>query len=111
MPILAVVHCKLTDRNVVKTCTMSMSDGVRSTLSGLLGPAGERGESIAVGQVAMATDHDSQRIALTGGAGSPMGGRPSGTREDVATGEWMVRPLHGAPQGVNRAVEGGKDCA
>ena len=40
------------------------------TPSGPLAPLGKRGESIAVGQVAMATDHGALRTALTNGVGS-----------------------------------------
>ena len=107
--VVAVLHCKLTNRLVVKTCTMKMINEARSTLPGPLVPLGRRGELIVAGQVAMATGRDGRRTMPTGGAGSPIGGRPSGTRgtrvED-ATGAWTVRPLHGAPPGIGEASEG-----
>ena len=59
-----------------------------------------------MGQVPMATDHGRWRPILTGGAGFPIGGRPSGTLEDVATGAWTVRPLHGALWEVGGVDEG-----
>ena len=36
--IVAVLHCKLTNRLVVKTCTMKMNNEARSTLPGPLAP-------------------------------------------------------------------------
>ena len=51
-----------------------------------LGPVGhlrEMGESAAVGQVAMATDHGGRRTARTGGVGCSIGEPPSGLREDT----------------------------
>ena len=56
--IVAVLHCKLTNRLVVKTCTMKMINEARSTLPGPLIPLGRRGELIVAGQVAMVTGHD-----------------------------------------------------
>ena len=104
--IVAVLHCKLTNRLVVKTCTMKMINEARSTLPGPLAPPGRRGELIVAGQVAMATGRDSQRTMPTGGAGSPIGGRPSGTRLEDATGAWTVSPLHGTPLGSARRARG-----
>ena len=104
--IVAVLHRKLTNRLVVKTWMMKMNNEARSTLPGPLGPLGRRGELIVVGQVAMATGRDSRRTMPTGGAGSPIGGQPSGTRVEDTTGLWTVRPLHGAPRGVGEASEG-----
>ena len=104
--IVAVLHCKLTNRLVVKTCTMKMINEARSTLPGPLVPLGRRGELIVAGQVAMATGRDGRRTMPTGGAGSPIDGRPSGTRVEDATGAWTVRPLHGAPPGIGEASEG-----
>ena len=104
--IVAVLHCKLTNRLVVKTCTMKMINEARSTLPGPLVPLGRRGELIVAGQVAMATGRDGRRTMPTGGAGSPTGKRPSGTRVEDATGAWTVRPLHGASPGIGQANEG-----
>ena len=104
--IVAVLHCKLTNPLVVKTCTMKMINEARSTLPGPLVPLGRRGELIVAGQVAMATGRDGRRTMPTGGAGSPIDGRPSGTRVEDATGAWTVRPLHGAPPGIGEASEG-----
>ena len=53
--VVAVLHCKLTNRLVVKTYTMKMNNEARSVLPGPLVPLGRRGELIVVGQVAMAT--------------------------------------------------------
>ena len=83
-----------------------MNNEARSTLPGPLVPLGRRGELIVAGQVAMATGRDGRRTMPTGGAGSPIGGRPSGTRVEDATGAWTVRPLHGAPPGAGEASEG-----
>ena len=85
---------------------MAAPNDARSTPSDVLSPLGERGELIVVGQVAMATDHGGRRTMPTGNAGSPIGGWPSGTREEVATGAWAVRPLHRAPPGVGEASKG-----
>ena len=104
--IVAVLHCKLTNRLVVKTCTMKMNNEARSTLLGPLVPLGRRGELIVAGHVAMATSRDGRRTMPTGGAGSPIGGRPSGTQVEDATGAWTVRLLHGAPPGIGKASEG-----
>ena len=104
--IVAVLHCKLTNQLVVKTCTMRMINEARSTLPGPLVPLGRCGELIVAGQVAMATSRDGRRTMPTGGAGSPIGKRLSGTRVEDATGAWTVRPLHGAPQGIGEASEG-----
>ena len=104
--IVAVLHCKLTNRLVVKTCTMKMINEARSTLPGPLVPLGRRGELIVAGQVAMATGRDGRRTMPTGGAGSLIDGRPSGTRVEDATGAWTVRPLHGDPPGIGEASEG-----
>ena len=75
--IVAVLHCKLTNRLVVKTCTMKMNNEARSTLPVPLIPLGRRGELIVIGQVAMATGRDSWRTMPTGAAGSLIGRRPS----------------------------------
>ena len=104
--IVAVLNCKLTNRLVVKTCTMKMNNEARSILPGPLVPLGRRGELIVAGQVAMATGRDGRRTMPTGGVGSPISGRPSGTRVEDATGAWTVRPLHGAPPGIGEASEG-----
>ena len=104
--VVAVLHCKLTNRLVVKTCTMKMINEARSTLPGPLVPFGRRGELIVAGQVAMVTGCDGRRTMPTGGAGSPIGGRPSGTRLEDARGAWTVRPLHGASPGIGEASEG-----
>ena len=104
--VVAVLHCKLTNRLVVKTCTMAMNNEAGSTLPGPLVPLGRRGELIVAGQVAMATGRDGRRTMPTGGAGSPIGGRPSGTRVGDATGAWTVRPLHGAPPGAGEGERG-----
>ena len=85
---------------------MKMINEARSTLPGPLVPLGRRGELIVAGQVAMATGRDGRRTMPTGGAGSPIDGRPSGTRVEDATGAWTVRPLHGAPPGIGDASEG-----
>ena len=104
--VVAVLHCKLANWLVVKTCTMKMINEARSTLPGLLVPLGRRGELIVAGQVAMATGRDSRRTLPTGGAGSPIGGRPSGTRVEDATGAWTLRPLQRVPPGIGEASEG-----
>ena len=57
----------------------------------------------------MATGHDSRRTMPTGGVGSPIGGRPLGTRLEDATGAWAVCPLHRASLGVDQASEGRTD--
>ena len=67
--IVAVLHCKLTNRLIVKTCTMKMNNEARSNLPGPLVPPGGRGELIVAGQVAMATGRGSRRTMPTGGAG------------------------------------------
>ena len=90
---------------------MAAPNDARSTPLDALSPLGERGELIVVGQVAMATDHGGRRTMPTGNAGSPIGGWPSGTREEVATGAWTVRPLYRAPPGVCGASEAEKDGA
>ena len=59
----------------------------------------------------MATGRDGRRTMPTGGAGSPIGGQPSGTRVEDATGPWTVHPLQGAPLGVGKASEGGTNGA
>ena len=41
--IVAILHCKLTNRLVVKTCTMKMINEARSTLPGPLVPPGSVG--------------------------------------------------------------------
>ena len=84
--VVAVLHCKLTNRLVVKTCTVKMNNEARSTLPGPWAPLGRRGELSVAGQVAMATGRDGRRTMPSGGAGSPIGGRPSGTRVEDATG-------------------------
>ena len=61
--IFAIVHCKVTDQLNVKTCLMSMTDGVHSTFLGLLVPLGKRRESITTGQVAMATNRGNRCCA------------------------------------------------
>lgn len=73
-----------------------MNDDVCLTLSALVAAPWERGELIAMGQVAMATDNGGRSTMLTGGIGSLIGRLPSGTREDVVTGVWTVCTLHGA---------------
>ena len=90
---------------------MATPKDTRSTLSGELSPPGGRGELIAVGQMAMAIDHGSQRTMPTSGAGSSIGGWPSGTREEATMGAWTVRPLYQAPPGVGGASEAEKDGA
>ena len=72
---------------------MSMSDEVRSTLSGLVAPAVKRGESIVAEQVAMASDCGGRQTMWTGDAGSPIGGLLSGMQEETETGAWAVRPF------------------
>ena len=76
MAIVTVLHCKLTNQLVVKTCLMKMINEARSTLLGLLVPLGRHGELIVAGQVAMVTNRDGRRTMLTGGVGSPIDGRP-----------------------------------
>ena len=88
---------------------MATPNDTRSTPSDALGPPGERGELIVVGQVAMATDHGGQRTKPTGDAGCPIRGRLLEAREEAPTGAWTVRPLHGAPPGVGKASEGRTD--
>ena len=61
---------------------------------------------MVAGQVAMTTSRDGRRTMLTGGAGSSIGGRPSGMRVQNVTGPWTIRPLHGAPPGIGEASEG-----
>ena len=72
--ISAVLHCNLTDRLVVKIWIMLMSDGVRSILSGVVAPLGERGESIAMGQVSGDAPHNTiphpQRLSQTQAKGT-----------------------------------------
>ena len=85
---------------------MKMINEARSTLPGPLVPLGRRGELIVAGQVAMATGRDGRQTMPTGGAGSPIDGRPSGTRVEDATGAWTVRLLHGASPGIGEASEG-----
>ena len=58
--IVAVLHCKLTNWLVVKTCTMKMINEARSTLPGPLVPLGRRGKLIVAEQVAMVTGRDGQ---------------------------------------------------
>ena len=62
-----------------------------------------------MGQVAMATGRDSRRTMPTGGAGSPIGKWPSGTRVEDETGAQTVSPLHGNPMGIHEASEGRTD--
>ena len=109
--IVAAVHCNSSDQFVVNTFVMSMNSEARSILSGPLALSQERGESIALGQVAMATDRGSRRTALTGNAGIPIGGRPSGTRKEAVMETWIVRPLYGARPGVGKTSEGGETGA
>ena len=90
---------------------MATPNETRSTLSDDLGPPGEGGELIVVGQVAMATDHGGRRTMGTGGTGSPIGERQSETREEVEMETWTVRLLYGAPPGVAKASEGGETGA
>lgn len=104
----AIVHCNLTDRFVMRTCTMSMNDRVCSNLSTLLSSIGERGGLIAAGQVAKATDRSNRRAMPTGGVGSSIGGWLLGKREETATGAWTVCPLHQAPWGVGRVDKRGR---
>ena len=85
---------------------MKIDNEARSTLPGPLVPPGRRGELVVVGQVALATGRDGRRTMPTGGVGSLIGGRPSGTRAEDAMGAWMIRPLHGAPPRVGEASEG-----
>ena len=47
--VVAVLHCKLTNRLVVKTCTMKMNNEARSTLPGPLVPTERHGELIVAG--------------------------------------------------------------
>ena len=47
----------------------------------------------------------------TGSAGSPIGRRPSGSRNEAGAESWTVRPLYGASQWVDEACEGGTDGA
>ena len=60
----------------------SSTNDVRSSPSGPLDILRTCGEPVAMGQVAMATGHDGWQTARTGGAGSPMGGRPSGPQAE-----------------------------
>ena len=83
-----------------------MNNEARSTLLGPLVPLTRRGELVVAGQVAMATGRDCRQVMPTGGVGSPIGGRPSGTRVEDAMGAWTVRLLHGAPLGISEASEG-----
>ena len=106
MTIVAVLHCKLTNWLVVRTCTMKMNNEARSTLQGPSIPLGRRGERIIMGLVTMATGRDGRRTMPTGGVGSLICGWPSGTRVEDTTGAWTVRPLHGAPPGIGEASEG-----
>ena len=71
----------------------------------------ERGESIALGLVAMATDRGSRRTAVTGNGRIPIGGRPSGTRKEAVMETRIVRPLYGARLGVGETSEGGETGA
>ena len=100
------MHCKLTNRLVIKTCTMKMNNKARSILPGPLVPPGRHGKLIVAGQMAMATGRDSLQTMPAGGAGSPIGRRPSGTRVEDATGAWTVCPVHRAPPGIGKASEG-----
>ena len=106
MAVVALLHCKLTNWLVVKICTMKTNNEARSILLGPLVPLGRHGELIVAGQVAMATGRDGRRTMPTVGAGSPIDGRPSGTRMEDTTGAWTVRPLHGAPPGIGEQSEG-----
>ena len=84
---------------------MSTPNDTRWTPSEALGTPRERGELILVGQVAMATDHGGRRTMPTDDAGSLTGGRSSETREEVLTGAWTVRLLHGALREVDGTDE------
>ena len=79
LAILANAHCKHIERFISVACTMVMNNGNHVSLFGVSAPSRERGELIAVGQMAMAIDHGRRQTMLTGGAGSSIGGCPSGT--------------------------------
>ena len=68
----------------------------------MLGPYGERGELIIVGQVPMATDHGGRRSMPTSDAGSPIDRQSLETWEEAVTGAWTACPLHGVQQEVSR---------
>ena len=86
---------------------MSMLKDTRSTPSGPVALLGKRGDSITVGQVAMATDHGGRRTAWTGGAGCLIGERPSGPLGEAAKGARTGCPLPRTPRVVGEAKEGG----
>ena len=88
-----------------------MSNNTRSSPLGPLGPLGKRGESIAVGQVAMATAHGGRRTAWAGGVGFLIGGRPSGSLEEDAMGARVGCPLPRTPREVGEGKEKGSKGA
>ena len=111
LAILAKARCKHIERFTGVTCTMLMNDGNHVSLSGVSAPSGERGELIAVGQMAMAIDHGGRQAMPTGGTGSSIGGWPSGTQKEATMGAWTVHPLYREPPGIGGAREAGKDGA
>ena len=111
LAILAKACCKHIERFIGVTCTMRMNDGNHVSLPGVWILSGDRGELIAVGEMAMAIDHGGRRTMPTGGAGSSIDGWPSGTAEEAAMETWTVRPLYRAPPRVGGASEAGKDGA
>ena len=104
-------HCKHTGRVCRYTISMSMPIDTRSAPSGPLGLLGKRGESAAMGQVAMATHHGGRRTTRTGGAGYPIGERPSPPLGEDAKGAPAGCLLHRAPQVVGEVKEGGANGA
>ena len=64
-----------------------------------------------LGQMAMAIDHGGRQTMPTGGVGSSIDGRLSGTQEEETMGAWTIRLLYWAPLGVGGMSEPEKDGA
>ena len=87
---------------------MAMNNGNHVSLSGMSASSRERGELIAIGQMAMAIDHGGRRAMPTSGVGFSIGRWLSGTQKEATMGAWTVRPLYRAPPGGRWSERGGK---
>ena len=106
---LAKARCKHIEQFIDVAYMMAMSDGNPVNLSGASGPPPlEQKALIAVGQVAMATDHGGGKTMLTGGEGFPIGGQPLGKREEAAMETWTSAHCTGRLQGSATRVRGDK---
>ena len=77
---------------------MSSAENDRAFPAGPLSLFEKLGDPIVVGQVAMATDHGGPRPDRTGGAGTPVDGRPSGLPMDDGRTEGKGRSGPGVEQ-------------